>query len=546
MSERQSPYEEALLHRRLHRIQLGFILTATLAALGLCTASSGSAADPPSGIAAQVAMLRQKIAHVIVIYQENWSFDGLYSKFPGANGANGAGTSQLQCPAGGSSYAPMTGLPPALSVAGRPTGPWPCGWQGLSGGLQDPNIPMGLEMKPYDLRRYDPPTMLTGDLWHIFWHEQLQLDNGNLEPSVLPMGKFAAYSSNPGLTFGYYDASNMPEGRLARRYTLLDNFFHSAFGGSYLNHIWLVCACTPQWNQPLPKNAPSFVSTWNPATHTLNDSNLTTMPRPGIPNSQLWNVNTTFTANSPHPPVPADQLLSPIPATQKTIGDLLTDHQPSISWKWYSGYWNLALKDPAKAGNCTFPSPTDPHPVQLGACFQFHHQPFAYFKRWGTDGSPEKAAHLQDEHNFLADLKAGTLPAVTFIKPVGVDNEHPVYATLAQGQRHVAELVKAVCDSKYWANTVVIITYDENGGRWDHVPPPKVDQWGPGTRVPAIIISPYARAHYVDHAQSESNSILALIEKRWDLPNLGSHDATANPLLEAFDFTQPPLACNAS
>jgi phospholipase C len=535
------------LHRRFRRFNLALVLVAGIAAAALCSASSGSAAGPATGGDKQLAMLRQKIAHVIVIYQENWSFDGLYSKFPGANGANGVGTSQLQCPAGGTSYAPMPNLPPALSVAGRPTGPWPCGWQGLSGGFQDPNIPMGMPMKPYDLTQYDTPLMLTGDMWHIFWHEQLQIDNGTLEPSVLPMGKFAAYSSNPGLTFSYYDATNMPEGRLARRYTLMDNFFHSAFGGSFLNHFWLICACTPKWNQPLPKNAPVFVSSWNPATHTLNDSNLTTMPRPGLDGSPLYVVNTSFTANAPHPPpIPADQLVAPIPATEKTIGDLLTDHQPAISWKWYSGHWDLALKDPAAAGKCTFPSANDPHPVQEGPCFQFHHQPFAYFQRWGTDGSPEKAAHLQDERNFLADVKSGHLPAVSFVKPVGVDNEHPVYASLVQGQRHVAELVDAVCKSPYWKDTVIIITYDENGGRWDHVTPPKVDQWGPGTRVPTILVSPYVRAHHVDHAQAETNSILTLIEKRWGLPNLGSHDATANPMLEAFDFTQTPLACNAS
>jgi acid phosphatase len=327
---------------------------------------------------------------------------------------------------------------------------------------------------------------------------------------------------------------------------MADSFFHSAFGGSYLNHQWLICACTFTWNQPVPKSSTTFVATWNPTTKALLDPNLTTMPRPGITSAPLYVVNTTFTANSPHPAgVPADQLLAPVPATQKTIGDLLTDHRPAISWKWYSGDWNLALKNDPQATGCVS-SAADPAPYTKGDCFQFHHQPFAYYQRWGTDGSPAKAEHLQDEQNFFNDLHRGTLPSVAFIKPVGVDNEHPNYASVTRGQDHIRALVQAVCASPYWRSTLVVVTYDENGGRWDHVAPPKIDQWGPGTRVPAVIISPYAKAHFVDHTQYETASILALIEKRFGLPSLGSHDANANPLTGALNFDQAPLACRAS
>jgi phospholipase C len=103
-----------------------------------------------------------------------------------------------------------------------------------------------------------------------------------------------------------------------------------------------------------------------------------------------------------------------------------------------------------------------------------------------------------------------------------------------------------VCASSYWKDTAIIVTYDENGGRWDHVAPPKIDQWGPGTRVPAIIISPYAKPHFVDHTEYETVSILALIEKRFGLTSLNARDERANPLLNAFDFAQVPLACHSS
>ena len=86
----------------------------------------------------------------------------------------------------------------------------------------------------------------------------------------------------------------------------------------------------------------------------------------------------------------------------------------------------------------------------------------------------------------------------------------------------------------------MIVTYDENGGLWDHVAPPVGDRWGPGTRVPAIIISPYAKRAVVDHTIYDTTSILRFIEWRWNLPPLGTRDAAANNLLNAFDFTQQP------
>ena len=105
---------------------------------------------------------------------------------------------------------------------------------------------------------------------------------------------------------------------------------------------------------------------------------------------------------------------------------------------------------------------------------------------------------------------------------------------------HAATLVKAVQDSPVWKDSVIIITYDEGGGRWDHVPPPSGDRWGPGVRVPAVIISPYAKRAFIDHTTYETTSILKLIQARWNLPPLGPRDAAANNLLNAFDFSQNP------
>ena len=122
------------------------------------------------------------------------------------------------------------------------------------------------------------------------------------------------------------------------------------------------------------------------------------------------------------------------------------------------------------------------------------------------------------------------LPAVSFIKPLGPDNEHPGYADLARGQQHVADLVDAVRNSPYWADTLIVLTYDENGGSWDHVAPPVADRWGPGTRVPTIGVSPFAKRGFVDHKVYDTTSILKTIENRWGLAPLGTRDGTANDL----------------
>src|SRR5262249_2208778 len=154
-----------------------------------------------------------------------------------------------------------------------------------------------------------------------------------------------------------------------------------------------------------------------------------------------------------------------------------------------SGGWNDAL-----AGNA------DP-------LFQWHHQPFAYYDNYAP-GTPGRAAHLQDEQNYFSDITNGTLPTISFIKPIGANNEHPGYATELQGQQHVADLVTAVQNSPYWGTTNIVVTYDENGGFWDQASPPVVDRWGVGTRVPSIVISPFAQRGFVDHTQYETDSIL--------------------------------------
>jgi phospholipase C len=437
---------------------------------------------PTAGAAAQTAGPLDKINHLIVIYQENWSFDSLYGEFPGANGADNAGPAAQQVDKNGQPY---TTLPQPINNNLKPA-------------AADSRFPANLPVGPFDIGKYVPADQKTGDPGARFYQEQYQIDGGKMD-------KFAAWSTGAGLAMGYYDATNLPVGKLAQQYTLADNFFHAAFGVSYLNHFWLISGSTPVW-----PNAPANQMIQLDANGKL--------VKDGTVTPDGYAVNTAFTVNTPHPATITDTAQLLPEQTMPTIGDRLSDK--GISWAWYSGGWNDAI-----AG----------HPDPL---FQANHQPFAYFANY-ADGTPGRAAHLKDETDFMRALTTNDLPAVSFIKPIGADNEHPGYANLLQGQQHVAALVSAVQNSPYWADTAIVITYDENGGFWDHVAPPKGDRWGPGTRVPAIVVSPFAKKGFIDHTQYDTTSILRTIELRWNLAPLSTRDAAAAPLTNAFESGAP-------
>jgi len=121
---------------------------------------------------------------------------------------------------------------------------------------------------------------------------------------------------------------------------------------------------------------------------------------------------------------------------------------------------------------------------------------------------------------FIKAIDAGTLPQVAFYKPQGNLNEHPGYTDVTSGDQHIADVIAHLQASPQWKNMVVVVTYDENGGFWDHATPPTADRWGPGTRIPALIVSPYAKKGFVDHTQYDTGSILRFITRRFSLPRL--------------------------
>ena len=491
-----------------------------------CLAFAGCATGPASGDLARM----QRINHVVVIYAENHSFDNLYGLFPGANGISRATPEQM-------TQLDHDGTPlPELIVFGsdgKPDAKYP----------RMPNRPFRIDAPPVSR----PPTVIVPSPSHDFFYHQEQLNGGR-------NNMFAAMSNVGGWAMGYYDGSQFKLWQWAKDYTLADNFFMGAFGGSFLNHQWLICACTPRF-----ANAPAAMRVRQDAQGKLEK-------HPGSPSAAVaavqivssglggqvttdgWSVNTSQPPYQPSGIAPAPDgprtlanpkggskigpydLGEPVPPqTARTIGDTLS--AKGVSWAWYAGAWNAALADGTQAPEAkrsviyirAAPSPN----------FQPHHQPFNYFARFAP-GTADRASHLRDGEDFMADIAAGRLPAVSFYKPAGRDNQHPSYTDIMTGDTHIAAVLEKLRASLQWADMLVIVTYDENGGYWDHVPPPTGpgwgDRWGPGSRVPTLLIGPQVKRGHIDSTPYDTTSILKFITQRFGLEPLDGVRANAGNL----------------
>ncbi len=155
--------------------------------------------------------------------------------------------------------------------------------------------------------------------------------------------------------------------------------------------------------------------------------------------------------------------------------------------------------------------------------------------------NPKLMAHLVPLGDYYQDIAKHRLPAVCWIVPTMEDSEHPP-ADAAQGMWHVTHLVNALMRSPYWKDSVIILTWDDFGGFYDHVPPPMVDKYGYGPRVPTLILSPYAKPGFICHTYFDFTSPLKLIEERFGLKPLTERDAQAHDMLDCFDFHQKPRA----
>ena len=483
-------------------------LAATLAIAVVLTACSSPATAPASRDAAL-----QRIQNIVVIYAENHSFDNLYGLFPGADGVANATAEQA-------TQLDHDGTPlQELVVFGND-------------GKPDPRFPR-LPNRPF---RIDAPPVnrtieeIVPSPTHAYFHHQEQINGGK-------NNMFAAMSAVGGWTMGYYDGSTFKLWRWAKDYTLADRFFMGAFGGSFLNHQYVICACAPSY-----PDAP-------PGMRAKLDADGRLVKKPGSPSANVGAVQIAngiglvtpdgLAVNTMQPPYQpsgfappaggspdlADPLGTPaygvpLPAqTQRTIGDALNARR--VSWAWYAGAWSAALADGRQAPSAkrrVIYAEEEGSPM-----FQPHHQPFNYYASF-EPGTKNRAEHLKDGDDLLRDIAAGTLPAVSFYKPAGRYTQHPSYTDVKSGDQHMADLLDKLRASPQWKDMLIVLTYDENGGYWDHVPPPAGPGWGdrlgPGTRIPALIIGPQVKRGHIDHTTYDTASILKFITRRFALEPL--------------------------
>lgn len=480
------------------RLSAVLSLTATLAACAL--PARLPARSPERGL--------EQIQTVVVLYAENHSFDNLYGLFPGADGIANARPEQTQQRDHDGRVLPT--LPPVYHH-GKVSERYP---RGL------PNGPFRIDAPPVNVRLDE----IVPSPIHNFWQNQEQINGGRNDG-------FVAMSNVGAWVMGHYDGSQMKLWQWAREYTLADRFFMGAFGGSFLNHQWLICACTPRF-----EGAPDSLKPQLDAQGRLRKrphSPASVMEGPvqvfdGTVTPDDYVVNTSQPPYQPsgYPPAAAgprelaDPARHPVPPqTARTIGDTLS--AKGVDWAWYAGNWRNAerdgLQEPAAKRRFIY------NTARGEPAFQPHHQPFNYFKRFAP-GSPDRERHLRDGDDFLKDIAAGRLPPVSFYKPTGHLNQHPSYADVATGDAHLADVLSRLRASPQWKNMLVVLTYDENGGYWDHVAPPRGegwgDRWGPGTRVPALIVSPFAKRGHVDSTPYDTTSILKFITRRFGLDPL--------------------------
>ena len=470
------------------------------------------------------AKLKANVKNVVVIYLENRSFNNLFADFPGL-------------------AQPLSALPAGASLQkdrdGSVLPELPKIWGGMVPARQN-NGGKDVIIREDDIRHLPnapfrltdaagqplPEGIVTRDLWHLFYQNQMQINGGRNDG-------FVAWGDNGALTMGHYGetSKNLGLWQIAREFTLCDHFFMGAFGGSYLNHQFLISGRVPEFF-----NAASTPAAKKIAVLEDGPTGSRLAPAPDSPKSALdgkpkfvnngtitpdgYAVNTMAPpyqpswvkpapGGDPHLADPMDPAVLP-PQTYKTIGDLLSER--GVSWAWYGGAYQAALDG---RGEGERPN------------FQFHHQPFNYFKQFAP-GTSARAEHLRDgglgdspiSNKFIADAIAGRLPAVTFYKPQGNLNLHAGYSDIESGDAHVANVIEHLKKSPQWQDMVIVIAFDENGGWWDHVAPPQGDRWGPGSRVPAIVVSRYAKKGAVDHNFYDTTSILRFITRLHDLPLL--------------------------
>ncbi|HEY3712271.1 MAG TPA: alkaline phosphatase family protein [Amycolatopsis sp.] len=518
--------------RRRSRRLLGAGALASAAALVIVTGSAATSADAQPLHAQPASWLPTltPIKHVVVIFGENISFDHYFGTYPKA--ANQDGT-------------PFQAAPGTPKV------------NGLSKQLltNNPNV--------YNPKRLSPSQALTCDQNHGYGAEQAAFNGGKMDKFVEKTetdkctGQPVLFGE-PGLVMDYYDGNTVTGmWNYAQNYALSDNSFNTVFGPSTPGAINLISGQT------------HGMQAVDPVTHKpTTDAYVTQSPDANGVGTVINDPDPAWDDCSDKNHTATDNLGA---MQGRNVGDLLNSRH--VTWGWFQGGFkptgtaNGYAVCGAKHANVGAQSSVDYSP---------HHEPFQYYASTANPhhlpptsvqaiGQTDRANHQYDVSDFNDSLKAGSMPAVSFLKASEYQDGHAGYSDPLDEQQFVVNEINQIQKSPDWRSTAVVLAYDDSDGWYDHVSAPIVngsqdvsqdqsvctgkpttqgtyaDRCGYGPRLPLLVVSPYSKVNYVDHTRTDQTSVLQFIEDNWFSGRVGdsSFDSRAGGLWNMFNFRWP-------
>jgi len=573
------------------------IILACLAA-GLAASASVRAEDDNGRGDQQRLHTATPIKHLVVIFQENISFDHYFGTYPTAQNKTGETpfTASPRTPKSiNNLITPLDTTNHFLPLVGvdllnhnpnsSPTAPAaPNNSKQNGAGAANPF-------------RLSPAQALTADQGHNEGPEQSAYNNGLMDGFPAWVGTAGPPPSPPpaavatkGLVMGYYDGNTVTAlWNYAQYFAMSDNSWVTQFGPSSPGAINLIAGQTNGFTATMNVFGPGGVLL-HPTHEAYGDAS-----------NSPSNVTLIGDAD-PLLDVCSNPAIDQVTMTGRNIGDLL--NAKNVTWGWFEGGFDLTIVNKNGTTGCLRQTnPTAPGtPAFTSVDYIPHHQPFQYFAstrnpqhaRPSSVGAigrslipgttmPEPANHQYDIHDFFDALNAGNLPSVSFLKAAAFEDGHAGYSDPLDEQHFLVRVINALQKSPHWESTAVIIAYDDSDGWYDHQMPPIVNPsfnpaldtlnghglcnrgfqqgtptpaaplnggfgqaaWGRcgyGTRVPLLVISPFAKRNYVDHTLTDQTSVLRFIEDNWLFGERiqlgGSFDTIAGPIDNMFDFAR--------
>jgi phospholipase C len=439
-------------------------------AMGACSFHANPTVEPQARTAAMIT--RSPIEHVVIVVQENRSFDDLFARFPGADGASRGEMKVKQ----GNGY-----------------------------------VDRSVTLQPHSL-------VIAQDIAHCHSSFETAYDHGKMDGfNLVPIGPCGRGGELAGtLAYQYVDESQIePYWQIADRWVLADHMFQTQGSGSFTAH------------QDLIRGATKISS-----TKSLIDSpDDWPWGCDAPPETKTWTIGIAGMVAEDGPFPCSDRFPNYASDGYKTLRDLLD--AAGVSWKYYTPCFSNS-DGCVRGSNC--PDCDGDLLNAFDVIYPVRHGP-----EWQTNVS-------MPQTKIFSDIKHGTLPAVSWVIPADDESDHPA-EKVDNGPSWVASVVNAIGKSAYWKSSAIVVVWDDWGGFFDNaVPPLRDDQGGLGFRVPALVISPYAktgksgRGGYVSHTQYEFGSILKYVEWNWNLGSLGTTDKRATSIGDVFDYSQKPRA----